>query len=270
MFGTNENKNKHLEAILYTLALNYTGIPSKNIGNYNLQKDLIKSLMDSLQAEVSNNFKEVKNLFLQPNSLSYPAEDEKAKVFSKLNSLLLLDFDNLSQNTILPGNIYEVVENENPIYFNDFYYKENEIKIDEHIDFSTSKKNPSEKEMLDHKNIKRIAIELTPPCDFALRKKQFQSRLVGGIILDDDKKLLVKYFNTEGFYHFIHPVFIKGVDKPQMIIFDFYRFQTIKEDDLKDISKYIIIAKAKEKLFADVLQKLSSHTARLGIAIMYP
>jgi len=39
---------------------------------------------------------------------------------------------------------------------------------------------------------------------------------------------------------------------------------------LKNSLEYKIIAKAKDKLFADVLQKLSSHTARLGIAILYP
>lgn len=270
LFETNDKKNQYLEAVLYSLALNYTGIPSTNTTNYNLQKDLIKSLMDSLQVETSNNYQDIQDLFSQPNNLSYQKDEEKIKAFSKLNSLLLLDFHNLSQDIILPGNIYEVLDEQNPIYFNEFYHKENEIKLNEHKDFKDKKEDADEKDTEENKTIKRIAIEVTPPCDFAKKKKQFQSRIVGGIILDFDEQLREKYFKGEGFYHFLYPIYLEGIKKPQMVIFDFYRFQTIKEDKLKDKSEYKIITKAKGKLFADILQKLSSHTARLGIAIMYP
>jgi len=285
LFETNEKKNKHLEAVLFNLACNYTGIPvnitpkdnseqakeavkiSLKQVNPFLQKDLVKSLMDSLQVEISNSHNDVEDLFSNLDNLKYEASEEKTKVFSKLNSLLLLDFHNLLQDVVLPGNIYEVVENQNPIYFNAFYHKDNEIKLS---DFKDKKKDTNGKEIEEPKTIKRIAIEVTPPCDFAGKKKQLQSRVVGGIMLDFDDKLREKYFKGDGFYSFLHPIDIKDIKNPQMVIFDFYKFQTIKEDDLKDTSKYKIIAKAKDKLFADVLQKLSSHTARLGIAIMNP
>lgn len=285
LFETNEKKNKHLEAVLFNLACNYTGIPvnitpkdnseqakeavkiSLKQVNPFLQKDLVKSLMDSLQVEISNSHNDVEDLFSNLDNLKYEASEEKTKVFSKLNSLLLLDFHNLLQDVVLPGNIYEVVENQNPIYFNAFYHKDNEIKLS---DFKDKKKDANGKEIEEPKTIKRIAIEVTPPCDFAGKKKQLQSRVVGGIMLDFDDKLREKYFKGDGFYSFLHPIDIKDIKNPQMVIFDFYKFQTIKEDDLKDTSKYKIIAKAKDKLFADVLQKLSSHTARLGIAIMNP
>ncbi len=55
-----------------------------------------------------------------------------------------------------------------------------------------------------------------------------------------------------------------------MAIFDFYKFQTINESDLINKCKFKVIMKTKDKLFADILQKLSSHTARLGIAALYP
>lgn len=289
LFENNEKKNQHLEAVLFTLAHNYTGVPLNIIPKDNstkekdainavlqqanpfLQKDLIKSLMDSLQVEISNSHRDVKKLFSNLDNLQYEPSEQKTKVFSKLNSLLLLDFDNLLQDVVLPGNIYEVEDDQSPIYINGFYCKEIEIKIGEHLDFNyyeakdTKKENPT-----GNRVNKRIAIEITPPCDFAGKKKQLQSRIVGGIILDCDDKLRKKYFKGDGFYSFLHPVYIEGIEKPQMIIFDFYRFQTIKEDELKDSSKYKIIAKAKDKLFADILQKLSSHTARLGIAILYP
>lgn len=270
LFDTNENKDKYLETVLFNLACNLTGIQTDNIEGYDLQKDLVKSLMDSLQVEISNNYNNIKELFSEPNKLVYEAGEDKTKVFSKLNSLLLLDFSNLSDTVALPGNIYEVIEEDNPLYFNNFYRKNNEIKVNEHKDFKCETETDTDKNTQEVSTIKRVVIELTPPCDFAGRKKQLQSRLIGGIMLDYDIKLKEKYFNGNGFYSFIHPIFIKGCKNPQMIIFDFYKFQTVNENDLKDKGKYKIFARAKDKLFADILQKLSSHTARLGVAILSP
>lgn len=258
LFDTNEKKNKHLEPVLYKLACNYTGIPEENINEYNLQKDLVKSLMDSLQFEISENYQAIEKLFSEPERLNYSdTTEEKKKAFSKLNSLLLLDFQNLAQNFVLPGNIYEIQTTESLLSINEVFYKENK----------KTKKLVLNDES-DVKVNKRIIIEITPPCDFAQNKKQSLSRVLGGIIIDDDKSN--QYFNGDSYYSYLHPVSIKGLDKPQKIIFDFYRFKTINEDELKDDLKYKIIARAKDKLFADILQKLSSHTARLGIAIMYP
>lgn len=288
LFETNDKKQKYLEAVLFRLACNYTGIPVNIIPKDNsvkskevviealnqvnpfLQKDLVKSLMDSLQVEISNNHQDINNLFTNPDNLIHESSDEKTRIFSKLNSLLLLDFHNLLQGVVLPGNIYEVIDNQNPIYISQFYNKENEIKISEHKDFKDKVKDETGKESEIEKNIKRIAIEVTPPCDFAGKKKQLQSRIIGGLMLDSDDKLREKYFKGDGFYSFLHPIYFSGIEKPQMIIFDFYKFQTVNEEDLRNETKYKIIAKAKDKLFADVLQKLSAHTARLGIAILYP
>lgn len=201
-----KKKNKHLEAVLFNLACNYTGIPVNiipkdssvqakdavntllNQVNPFLQKDLVKSLMDSLQVEISNNHNDIKDLFLNPNKLKYDSSNGKTRVFSKLNSLLLLDFQNLSQDIALPGNIYEVLENQNQIYFKSFYNKDIEIKLEDHKDFKEKGKDTVGNEIDVPKVIKRIAIEVTPPCDFAGKKKQLQSRIVGGVMLDYDKK----------------------------------------------------------------------------------
>ena len=42
------------------------------------------------------------------------------------------------------------------------------------------------------------------------------------------------------------------------------------DENLKDDSKYRIIFRAKSKLFADILQKYSSYSARLGISNIIP
>lgn len=256
LFDTNKKKSNNLEAVLYELACNYTGIPKNNIKEYDLQKDLVKSLMDSLQYEISRKYERVQGLFSDPENLKY-SDTDKEKVFSKLNSLLLLDSDNLSESNVFPGNIYEILTNDTILYLDEIFYRKDK-KI-EKIELDNNQNGI--------KVNKRIAIEITPPCDFAQNKKQSLSRIVGGIILDYNKKVK-EYFKGDSFHSDLYPVYIKDFDVPQIIIFDFYRLQTVKEDDLKDTAKYKIIAKAKDKLFADILQKLSSHTARLGISVI--
>jgi hypothetical protein len=54
----------------------------------------------------------------------------------------------------------------------------------------------------------------------------------------------------------------------QMIVFDFRYFGMIKEDELKNAAQYQILFRTKDKLFADIIQKFSSHIARLGLAII--
>lgn len=63
LFDSNKKKQQHLEYILYRLARNYTGIPDSEVQGYDLQKDLLKSLMDTLQFEVSNSFNNIISLF---------------------------------------------------------------------------------------------------------------------------------------------------------------------------------------------------------------
>ena len=76
-------------------------------------------------------------------------------------------------------------------------------------------------------------------------------------------------FKSERFYK-ICPLSIKNYDEPQMIVLDFYKFQTITEKQLSQKDVYEIAMKAKNNLFADILQKLSSHMSRLGLAILEP
>ncbi len=260
LFDSNEKKTKHLESVLFSLACNFTGIPESNLKDYDLQKDLVKSLMDTLQFEVSNSYINTPQLFAkEPDKLIYnETPEERNIVYSKLNSLLLLDFQNLFQDSPIPGNIYEITDSESALYIKDVVYKKKIEDIDIHLDFKDLAK-------------RRICIEITPPCDFAQNKKQTFSRIVGGIQMDFNKEILRgsnSPFKTENYYTFLYPVKIEGYENPQMIIFDFYRFQTVKEDELKNPAKFKIIMKAKDKLFADLIQKLSAHTARLGIAIL--
>jgi hypothetical protein len=256
LFDNDPKKYVNLEPILYSLALNFTGIPPENVGTYDLQKDLIKSLMDSLQFEISNRFNKIDNLFADPKKLNFNAtKDERQVIFSKLNALLMLDNQNLAQDSPIPGNIYEIVDKSSPMYIKTLTVKKVEKDLDDDPDYKAIPK-------------RRICIEMTPPCDFAQGKNKKFSRVVGGIHMDFDANIRTSSFGGENFYAFLYPIQLEGFDKPQMLIFDFYQFQTLIEDNLKDNKRFNIIYRAKDKLFADILQKLSSHTARLGIGVL--
>ncbi|VTX88591.1 Uncharacterised protein [uncultured Aggregatibacter sp.] len=87
-------------------------------------------------------------------------------------------------------------------------------------------------------------------------------------MLNYDKKIK-DIFKPARFYT-ICPLSISAYKEPQIIVFDFYRLQTISEKQLSQKDKYTIAMKAKNNLFADILQKLSSHMSRLGLAILEP
>ena len=115
-------------------------------------------------------------------------------------------------------------------------------------------------------NTKPIILEVTPPCDFSQNKKMGRSRIIGGFICEYSKA--AHNYNKDNYYKELYPLKLKGVEKPQMIIFDFRYFGSITETEIKDVKKYTLLFRTKDKLFADILQKLSSYIARLGLSII--
>ena len=63
----------------------------------------------------------------------------------------------------------------------------------------------------------------------------------------------------------VYPIAI-GDDGVKCMIIDFRYLLTVSEKDLKNHNTYEIWFRAKPKLFSDVLQKFSSHAARLGLS----
>ena len=259
LFDSIEDKEAYLEATLYNLALSYTGAPSESINEYkqHIQKDLVKSLMDSLQRHINNAYQDIDSLFDKPQTLTLKretdSENKKCEIFSKLNSALLIDLENLSQNIPFPGTMYYKVKNN---------------KIDKEYFTKLIRDNKKQSNNIDTTINNIITIEITPPCDFSNSKKQKRSRIIQGAMLNYDKKIK-DIFKPARFYT-ICPLSISAYKEPQIIVFDFYRLQTISEKQLSQKDKYTIAMKAKNNLFADILQKLSSHMSRLGLAILEP
>lgn len=237
----NENANNNLRYLLYRLALNQTGIPAKYTGEYKLENDVVKALADMLHYEVVHmHSTDLDFIGSEPDKLNFDGDDiTKRKLFAQINSRLFLDFKNLDQKYVIPGNVYQVIE-------------DNEI-------FSIDK--------IPDNSIK-IVVEMTPPCDFAGAKKSQMSKILAGFIVQTMSESKKKDFSKDNCYKELDGLMISGMAEPQMLRFDFRYSSAIKEADLQSVDKFKLLFRFKDKLFADILQKMSSYSSRLGIPMI--
>jgi len=233
--------------ILQKMALNYTGIPSNQLNGYPLHIDAFKAFDDILHAELINCQKSGSNIFSNPVQ-AFSKPNDLPNIYAHINAAILIDGNNIDQNSVIPGNIYEI-KGANSLFKSD--------------------KAPQ--------GAKNIVIEITPPCDFSNKDKRVKARLIGGFLINaesDPKKLKTQIdglnCKKECFYSEIYPVIIPQDAVPQILILDFRYFGAEEDANLKDAKKYEILFRAKPKLFADIIQKFSSHAARLGLSVIHP
>lgn len=158
--------------------------------------------------------------------------------FATINTKLLLD-ENVEHCNIMPGNIYKIQKTGS-----EFLSK-----------FINTGDIP-------------ILIEMTPPCDFANRKNGHPKLLGGFITKYSDGRM--KQLKSDAIYTESQPLKLAAIPTNNMMIcFDFRHIGVIPADELNDPTQYTLLYRAKESLFSDILQKLSSHTARLGLAVLH-
>lgn len=250
------NRSNDFLYILKQLALNYTGI-SEDAVNYPLYIDAFKSFDDILHAELINCEKADPDLF-NTTQLNEPCTKSLINIYARINSCLLIDENNITAGSVVPGNVYEVIERSSP-YISD--------------------KAPS--------GAQNIVMEITPPCDFSNKNKRLRARLVGGFLVNVDNtdkfktnskkrkgglvKAQVDQLNCSNqcYYSEVFPIIV-GHDKcPKILVLDFRCFGAEDDSNMTNEKKYKILFRAKPKLFADILQKFSSHAARLGVSVIH-
>ena len=53
--------------------------------------------------------------------------------------------------------------------------------------------------------------------------------------------------------------------------FHYFRYlHYIPDDEIVDVNKYKVLYRTQHRIFADIIQKMSSHSARLGNNLLYP
>lgn len=232
--------------LLYQIAKNYSGIPTKDMQVYDgMYKDAYRAFDELLYSDLIT--QQIKHVDIFPQKVSKPdynTFEQELKQTAKINSRLLLDLSITDQTTVMPGNVYKVVQD------NTFLKLQNSPK---------------------KRNCIPIAIEMTPPCDFS--HKKVSSRLIGGFMIDcpTTKEKLNEYvqktFKADSKY-LIWPIEYDSTIK--FMCFDFRNIDIKSDETMKDASAYKLLFMVKHRLFADILQKFSSHAARLGLSIIQP
>lgn len=224
----------------------------EDIKNYPLHIDAFKAFTNMMNYEINNISDSVIDIFKDKNKIKFINEnkeqtlwntksvtEEIENIYADINTKLLLD-ENPTGNLVIPGTIYEIVK------------EGNNFRLPELPE-----------------NAKPIIMEMTPPCDFTQKNKS-SSRILSGVILDYNEDLLSKkQWKKDYVYKEIRPISIKDEEKTKMMLFDFRYFSLISDDKLENARNYKLIFRAKEKLFADILQKLSAHFARLGLSVIH-
>ena len=246
LVGDYEKQNTELLYLLSILAQNHTGAPENKLEQaqgHNLTRDAYKAFDELLYADLINALSaEDMNLFGFPLPTN-PWENDfqhELDTYAKLNAKAFIDEINIDQALVIPGNVYEISRD----------------AIPETCGFP--------------KSARIIMIELTPPCDFS-HKKVF-SRCVCGFMLDcnvGQKKLAnrLKVFKSD-YRYMLWP--INYGSSNFMVCFDFRCLVSFPEEEIAKGEKIKVLFKANPRLFADILQKFSSHAARLGIADIKP
>jgi hypothetical protein len=231
--------------ILSVLAKNHTGAPESKLAQpqkYNLTTDAFKAFDELLYADLINAVHaDGVRLFgstLPTNPWKNDFQHE-LDAYAKLNAKAFVDTINIAQSIIVPGNVYDIPRKEIP----------QACEVPEQA--------------------RTVMIELTPPCDFS--HKKVCSRFVCGFMMNCNgnlKTLKTDLNNLQGDYRYL--LWPMSFEKANYIlVFDFRCLATPSERRITS-GKYKVLFKVKPRLFADILQKFSSHAARLGIPDMKP
>lgn len=229
------NQRTELMYILYRLALNHTGAPQGLLPNdYNLSIDAYKAFDELLYTDLISQLDESWHDILSPRP-NNPWSNNKTyanEVFSKINRKLFIDNTHIVSSIIVPGNVYRVVGEK--------------ITCNRHSGLP--------------EDTVEIVLEITPPCDFSQNKKA-GSRILRGFICHND----VAVKNKAYYYRDAYNIEIKGRTNMQLVL-DFRYVEFVADEDLKNRSKFELMFRTTPRLFADVLQKCSSYSARLGVS----
>ena len=242
-----ERKNE-LSYLLYKLGINHVGVNAENNPPYDkISEDAFKAFDELLVADLNSQTRISQQLKDAVIKKPWEGDPQKRRLISaQLNAKLFIDARNISKQEVIPGNVYKVLDGNSPLIVTD----KPEIVTDHVTDFVN------------------VAIELTPPCDYS--HKKIGSRLVGGYafvipqIKADTINDIAKKIGAGDKLYSLWLVQVEG--RVMAFCFDFRYLFTPVESDIKNDKFYQLWFRAKPRLFADILQKFSSHAARLGLS----
>jgi len=280
-------RDQRLTYLLCELAKNHTGLHDATDYPY-LTTDAYKAFDELLFSKLYVEQKDISTpLFDTDLNCPFDKVEEKQRIAAILNAMFFIDDISLSTKDIVPGNIYRVKKNTSPLVTNRKSCVDLATAEKSRSDKIKKKNEEQRKKRPNNPQIKEeiepfvpecwdVAIELTPPCDYSQNNRKM-ARLVGGYIFDiplgklsdTDTKTRIEVTdclpnrNSEKEYT-IGPILLE--DKVRYMVFDYTYLVTESIEKLKNPEYYEICYRAKPKLFAHILQRFSSHAARLGLS----
>lgn len=249
-----KSKEAEIKHVLCKLAKNHTGVnhlyPGLTADTYKAFSDIIHPRINALTSS------EELPIFTDADN-SYMSTNEDA-ILAQLNGILFIDGIGVDQNEIVPGNIYQVLDFESPLI----------IKKEDRVKLQKKKVNSEKLEGYNDYDCVPVAVELTPPCDFS--HKKIYSRLIGGYLVNYSANEGNKSLPKSEKKYILPPITLPGESSIKYLIFDFRYLYTPADEQLKDPTKFKVLFRANHSLFSDILQKFSSHAARLGLKGLEP
>lgn len=196
-----------------------------------------------------------------------------AKVESKVNSIneklnLSKDVNNISES----GNII-VLENADEKFFGALLIKLlSKIQLSNYLKLKQKEINEVELKSLANKELKKIkdeikanwikiAMVVTPICDYVQKSNKIYDRIVKGLLIPAQYKTFIDE-KSEAVY--VLPITINHSDNEYILILDFRYFSTT---DL-DAEKATAIFRLRQELLAEVQSRLARHISRQGILFL--
>lgn len=260
IYSLSANFDNHEECLSYILReVSRNEIGEK--GDVNLTSGIYQAFDSLLNSELLSIAKEE----TLPNLIGIdtnPFGDDVSvlqELSARLNARFFIESNSLNKNEVLPGNVYRILDTNSALI----------VPEDEVVKAPVYQENGKYKCEKTYPRV-NVAIELTPPCDHSNKKNH--SRFVGGYVFDIplgkykiEKKDIIYRFNKPERCYSLYPILLPKEDHIKCIVFDFRCLWTLPEEEIKNDEKYKLWFKAKPNLFADILQKFSSHASRLGL-----
>jgi len=278
-----EYQDKNLEFLLFHMAKNHVGISDEDLRDYDrLQIDAFNAFSELLSYSLQVDNIQNCDLFKDLDQLS-DSPIEKIKNIS--NDIYILEKAKRQLNE--KKEINEIIKKlkkerkDIEVEFEKILSIFSEINAIMHFDLESHSigkpgeiylyKGINEKFISNKKNTDDLSlvIEMSPPCDYA-NKKGGNPKMVSGFLTKFSPNRL-KQLNSMAIYTESYPIYIRDIPEVEkgiyLLAIDFRYINNITFNELQsDDFQYLF--RVKDKLFADILQKMSSYTARLGLSII--
>lgn len=209
------------------------------------------------------------NTEIEPNDLIYNNDDINSKTNKIINEKLNISRD--INDICEPGNVI-TFEIKDELFKNMLFRLISIFKLknvlkqkDKDITETLLKKEVKKeaKRIRDEikENCKKIALVVTPVCDYAQKNNKIYDRLVKGILIPYKFK---KYIEDKSEAVYILPITITFEKEEYSIIIDFRYFITtdLENDDVK------VLFRVRQQLLAEVQSKLARHINRQGVLFL--